>query len=206
MKILIIISSFIVSYFFAGIPFGYIVGKIKGIDIRKSGSGNIGATNVFRVIGKKEGIFVFIMDFLKGIIPVLFFKRFGTDEGIIAFVGVFLGHTFTPYLKFKGGKGIATGFGGLVALLPLTSLSLLIIWLIVFITTGFVSLASITAAFLFPYLYIFSTYIFGDRLKISLLVLSIIISLLVIFLHRSNIKRLIKKEEHRFNIFKKRNK
>lgn len=204
MEVIILIGSFIVSYFFAGIPFGFIVAKIKGVDIRKQGSGNIGATNVFRVIGKKEGILVFIMDFLKGLIPVLFFKRYGVYSGIISFVGAFLGHTFTPYLKFKGGKGIATGFGGLVALLPLTSLLLLIIWLIVFLTTGFVSLASITAAFIFPAIYVISKYIFKGRIELPVLILTIIISLIVIFLHRSNIKRLIEKEEHRFNLFKKK--
>lgn len=204
MKIIILVGSFIVSYLFAGIPFGYIVAKIKGIDIRKTGSGNIGATNVFRVIGKKEGIFVFIMDFLKGLIPVLFFKKYGLYPGIISFVGAFLGHTFTPYLKFKGGKGIATGFGGLIALLPLTSLFLLIVWIIVFLPTGFVSLASLTAAFFFPALYVLSRYISKNVIEIPILMLTIIISLLVIYLHRSNIKRLIKKEEHKFILFKKK--
>jgi glycerol-3-phosphate acyltransferase PlsY len=147
MKILLLFGSFFVSYFFAGIPFGYITGRIKGIDIRKYGSGNIGATNVFRVLGKKEGIMVFILDFLKGVIPVLFFRRYGVYFGILSFIGVFLGHTFTPYLGFKGGKGIATGFGGSIALLPLTSLFILFIWILVFILSGFVSLASISSAF-----------------------------------------------------------
>lgn len=183
--------AFIGSYILGSIPFGYIVGKVKGYDIRKEGSGNIGSTNVFRVIGKKEGIFVFILDFLKGYLPVLYFTDISVLAGILALLGAIIGHMTTPFLKFKGGKGVATGFGGVIALMPLPASLAFGIWILLVGTTRKVSIGSLGAAISLP---IFYFYIGKPMNKITLY-FSILIALLVIITHRTNIRKLIKGKE-----------
>jgi glycerol-3-phosphate acyltransferase PlsY len=183
--------AFIGSYFLGSIPFGYLVGKVKGYDLRKEGSGNIGATNVFRVVGKKEGIFAFVLDFLKGFLPVMYFFDISVLAGILALIGAIIGHMTTPFLRFKGGKGVATGFGGIVALMPIPALSAFGIWIILLGITRRVSVGSLGAAVSLPILYFF----LSDPMNRIVLYITILLAILVIFSHRKNIKKLIRGEE-----------
>ncbi len=183
--------AFIGSYFLGSIPFGYLVGRVKGCDLRKEGSGNMGATNVFRVVGKKEGIFVFILDFLKGFLPVLYFSDISIPAGILALLGTILGHMTTPFLNFKGGKGVATGFGGVVALMPIPALSAFGVWILLVVISRRVSVGSLGAALSLPVLYF---YLSHPMIK-SVFIVSIVLAILVVIAHRKNIRKLIKKEE-----------
>jgi glycerol-3-phosphate acyltransferase PlsY len=183
--------AFFGAYFLGSIPFGFLVGKVKGVDLRKKGSGNIGATNVSRVVGKKEGIFVFILDFLKGFLPVLYFSDISVLAGILALLGSIVGHMTTPFLRFKGGKGVATGFGGIVALMPIPALSAFGVWILFVAITRRISVGSLIAALSLPILYF---YLSRPMFK-SVLYISVLITILVFITHRKNIVRLIKGEE-----------
>ncbi len=183
--------AFISSYFLGSIPFGYIVGKVKGYDLRNEGSGNIGATNVFRVVGKKEGVFVFILDFLKGFLPVIFFFDISVLAGVFALIGAIIGHMTTPFLRFKGGKGVATGFGGIVALMPIPALSAFGIWIILMGITRRVSVGSLGAAISLPILY----FLFSNPVSKIVLYITILLAILVVFTHRKNIKKLLRGKE-----------
>src|SRR5215475_632241 len=154
----------LVAYLLGSIPTGFLVAKARGIDIRTVGSGNIGATNVFRFLGKPAGIFVLLADALKGWLAVVVVTRLVTrvfhlpgDQmtqewlAICAGVCAILGHNYTCWLHFKGGKGIATSAGVLVALVPKSLLIILIIWVLVFAISRYVSLASICASFALPF-------------------------------------------------------
>jgi glycerol-3-phosphate acyltransferase PlsY len=185
------VVAFVGSYVLGSIPFGYVVGKVKGYDLRKEGSGNIGSTNVFRVVGKKEGIFVFFLDFLKGFLPVIYFSKISVPAGILALLGAIAGHMTTPFLSFKGGKGVATGFGGIVALMPLPAVSAFGIWVILVGISRRVSVGSIGAAISLPVLYFF----LANPMFKTILFISILIAILVIITHRKNIRRLIRGEE-----------
>ena len=147
----------VAAYFLGSIPTGYLVARAKGIDIRKVGSGNIGATNVFRILGKPAGVLVLVIDGLKGyaacawlcdrLLPVLGVASADADTyRILAGIAAVLGHNYTCWLKFKGGKGIATTAGALAALLPLTFVISLATWILVCVLTRYVSVASIIAA------------------------------------------------------------
>ena len=191
--------SFVIGFFVGALPFGFIVSKLRGIDIRKKGSGNIGFTNVFRVVGKMEGVVVLILDISKGLLPVLLLnKYYGYYYGMIAGVSAMLGHIFTPFLKFKGGKGVATGLGVFIGLAPFSALFSFVVWLIVVSVSRYISLGSITAAIALPLFIFFSRFIVRDEYNIFLLIFTILVCLLVIILHRSNIKRLIKGKENKF--------
>jgi len=206
-KFFIIFLVFIASYIIGSIPFGFIIGKIKGIDIRKHGSGNIGATNVLRVLGKKYGYLCFGLDFLKGFIPVIVSgiiaqKNQSINPDIIkciAFAGAFFGHIWTIFLKFKGGKGVATAAGAIFAISPISVSSSLIVWLIVFFLSGFVSLASIVASIFLPVFYGIYTKFSDNNFSSIILISFILISFFSIIKHHSNIKRLINGTEMRFN-------
>jgi len=184
-------AAFVGSYILGSIPFGYIVGKIKGYDIRKEGSENIGSTNVFRVVGKKEGIFVFILDFLKGFLPVLYFSNVTVLAGILALLGAIVGHMTTPFLRFKGGKGVAAGFGGVVALMPLPAVLAFGVWFLLVGIFRRVSVGSLGAALSLPILYFF----LAEPILKSVLFISILIPILVFITHRKNIRKLIRGEE-----------
>ena len=143
----------VAAYAAGATPFGYLAGKLKGIDIREHGSGNIGATNVIRVLGKGIGIPVFVVDMLKGLVPVVLGAKWAEARGVVSdwpaiagAAGAVLGHNFTFWLGFRGGKGIATSAGALMALLPVPLLVALGAWLAVFFGTRYVALASIAAA------------------------------------------------------------
>ncbi len=181
------------TYFIASVPFGLIIGKLFGKDVRKEGSGNIGATNVTRVVGKKAGILVLILDALKGFFPVYFAKYLFTPKyvSIIALVAV-IGHCFSIFLRLKGGKGVATAIGVLFALHAKSALIISVFWLGIFLTTGYVSLASILSAGIsWPIIYVLTDDIYYT---FSIFFIGII----VVMKHKSNIERFIEGKENRF--------
>ncbi|TAE90537.1 MAG: glycerol-3-phosphate 1-O-acyltransferase [Verrucomicrobia bacterium] len=219
----------IVAFLCGSIPFGYLFGKLKGIDIRQHGSGNIGATNVWRVLGKSFGLPCFLLDVLKGFVPVVvvmnLFRFDGMGQGLlfdlpastvqlqgqhlVQFVHVLcglcaiLGHNYSPWVGFKGGKGIATSAGVLLALFPFFGIALLLlIWLAVFLISRYVSLASIVAAAALPLLTVWGAFHHGKfqhgTWNRSLLAFSVIAGGMAIYKHRSNIERLRQGTENRF--------
>ena len=194
-----VILGALAAYLLGSIPTSYIFGKVfKKIDIRKYGSGNVGATNVFRVMGKKYGIAVLIIDMLKGflavaILPILFYSEpfpISLDLlKIILGVASICGHIWTVFLKFKGGKGVATSAGVLIGLSPIVMLCSLVVWSIVAFLSKYVSLASIIAALSVP--------IFMWLLKQpkQYLIVTSLLAVLVVYKHRSNIGRLLSGQE-----------
>ncbi len=186
----------IIAYLFGAIPFGLLVAKIKGLDIREHGSGNIGATNVFRVVGKGWGIFTMILDALKGFIPAFFFPMLGTVDpvyGVLFGFMAIIGHTFPVYLKFKGGKGVATSAGMLLGVAPIAVAAGLIVFIFTVVISRYVSLASILAALAVGIM----AWVEGEKalgVKIALTLMSF----LIVWLHRANIKRLMNGTENRF--------
>ncbi|MGV3755720.1 MAG: glycerol-3-phosphate 1-O-acyltransferase PlsY [Verrucomicrobiota bacterium] len=195
-----------VAYFMGSIPTGYLVAKAKGVDIRSVGSGNIGATNVFRILGRGPGTFVLLVDALKGFLACglvvrLAWQTFGQpgpgDDvtrlhlSIVAGICAVLGHNYTCWLNFKGGKGIATSAGVLIALVPYGFLVTLATWLVVFAVSRYVSLASIIAAAVLP----FATWQLHGRPE--LIGITTLMSALAIYKHRANIQRLRAGTENR---------
>lgn len=194
------------SYFIGSIPSGYIAGKLAGVDIRKIGSGNIGATNVTRSLGKKYGYPVFIADFCKGPLAILVANvaarqpaATGSAEihEIIAAIGCVLGNALPVWLGFRGGKGVAVSAGLMFALMPWAALGAIAIWLVLFYLTGYVSLASIVATLLLPVI-VFVLLHFHKMNEWSFLYVSIAIASFIVFRHRSNIARLMQGTEQRF--------
>jgi glycerol-3-phosphate acyltransferase PlsY len=195
------------SYLIGSIPAGYIAGRIVGIDIRTVGSGNIGAANVTRVLGKRYGYPVFIVDFLKGFaavgMSITIAKR--TQPvlipsellGVVGAVACVLGHSFPVWLGFKGGKGVAASAGALFGLMPFVALIAVAVWLIIFCLTRYVSVASMTAALAVP-ITILSMMFLGQTDGTTLLYFSICLAAVVIFRHRSNLSRLVRGAEPRF--------
>jgi glycerol-3-phosphate acyltransferase PlsY len=184
------------AYFTGAIPTSYIVGRIKGIDLRQHGSGNLGATNAFRVLGWRAAVPVFIVDILKGWFPTFCFPLWdGSDNGLLALAysgAAIIGHVFSIYVKFKGGKGVATSAGVLLALAPAAVLIGLVVWTALVFTTGYVSLGSIVSAGVLPFV------ILAMHGVSAVFWLSIGLAAFVIFAHRANIKRLMRGEEHSF--------
>jgi acyl phosphate:glycerol-3-phosphate acyltransferase len=214
---LYLITLILVSYLVGSIPFAYIVGKIfKRIDLRKHGSGNLGSTNAFRVLGTPLGIFVQMLDIGKGLIVVLllssvFYHNLPftnltpfddiTILKIIAGISAVIGHTFSVFMGFKGGKGINTALGMLISLSPVDVSISLGFFLLVLISSGYVSLGSVVASFTFPMTMfirenIFNVEIYGYK---TLIFFSIAVSVLLIYNHRANIKRLLIGTENRFD-------
>ena len=188
------------AFLLGSIPTGYLVARAKGVDIRQHGSGNIGATNVFRTLGKPLGIFVFVIDALKGFAAVWLASRFGGGSdwaGIVAAVATIAGHNYTPWLGFKGGKGIATSAGVLLALMPWAVLAIAVVWIVVFQISRYVSLASICAAAALP-VAVGALWFAGCGGNGPLLGFSLVISALAIWRHRTNIQRLRAGTESRF--------
>ena len=194
MNILIII----VSYFLGSLPTGFLVGKyLKDIDLRTIGSGSTGATNVLRNIGKWPALFVFIVDVGKGLFAVKI-AQYYADQGlieVIAGISAITGHIWPLWLKGRGGKAVATGLGMFLALSWKVGLASLGIFLIVLSKTKFVSLSSISAAILLPVF----MFLFLEDFMHSYFFISLIVSFLVIWKHRTNITRLIKGEESKIN-------
>lgn len=190
------------AYLIGAIPFGFLIGKMRGVDVRTVGSRNIGATNVFRTVGKKWGLVAFALDFLKGFLPTLAAAR-GLLVTMPVAVGIacVVGHMLTPYMRFKGGKGVATAFGMLVALVPGLVGVAFAIFAICFALSHYISLGSCAAAaFLavgvwFKWLGCAGT----DDLAQAILVCAI--ALFVIWKHRANIKRIIAGCENKIYLF-----
>ena len=202
----LVIAGF-ASYLIGSIPAGYIAGRIVGIDIRTVGSGNIGATNVTRVLGKRYGYPVFIVDFLKGFaavgMSIMIAKRAQPASvpselfGVVGAVACVLGHSFPVWLGFKGGKGVASSAGALFGLMPRVALIAVAVWLIIFYLTRYVSVASMTAALAVPIAILSMTFL-GQTGGTALLYFSICLAAVVIVRHRSNLSRLVRGTEPRF--------
>lgn len=192
----------IAAYLFGAIPFGFLIGKFYGKDIRKEGSGNIGATNVTRVIGKKAGKLCFLLDFVKGALPVAAVQMLLPETGgwgmLLAGAMAVAGHMFPIYLQFKGGKGISTAGGVAAAMLWQAFLLAGVVWVVVFLASRYVSLASIVAAAMLPLgatIFALSGY---RQISMPILVFFYLIALVAIWKHRSNIARLRNGTELRF--------
>jgi glycerol-3-phosphate acyltransferase PlsY len=221
----------LLAFLLGSIPFGLIIANAKGIDIRAHGSGNIGATNVLRVVGKKYGIACLILDALKGFIPVVIAINLiqitgrtvqvplslpeswvltlpaaealkGQLAHILTALCAVLGHNHSPWVGFKGGKGIATSAGVLLALMPFAVLLLIVVWLLVFLATRYVSVASIGASVVLPLLTLWGSWHHGriqdGTWNKPLFVFTMVIAILAVWKHRSNIQRLRAGTESRF--------
>ena len=203
----ILAAVLIGSYLLGSIPFGYLAGRLVGIDIREVGSGNVGATNVVRVLGKRYGYPVFALDVLKGFGAVKISMLMAPGRppewnspeifGILAAMSSVLGHLYPPWLKFKGGKGVATSAGALLALTPVATLIGVAIWITVFWLTRYVSLASMAAAVLLPIVILVVRSHDQNNGK-PLVYSSVCVAAVVIWRHRSNLSRLIRGTEPRF--------
>ncbi|NUN24635.1 MAG: glycerol-3-phosphate 1-O-acyltransferase PlsY [Candidatus Jettenia caeni] len=194
------ILSPIISYLIGSIPFGFLITKmVKGVDIRQFGSGNPGATNVGRVLGKPYGILVFILDMLKGFLPVFLFDRLFSGYGhnltlILCGMGVICGHTFPVFLNFKGGKAAATSCGVFLWLAPLPLIISAAAWLLIITISRYISLGSMLSSIvLVVCIILFGKDPFGQGLYLTLF--SIFISILLIVRHKSNIERLLRGTE-----------
>jgi len=189
----------VLGYLLGAIPFGYLVARRAGVDIFKTGSGNIGATNVMRTLGKKAGLSVFALDVLKGLIPPIVAYRLGLGQDAAFFAGIaaVLGHIFSPFLRFKGGKGIATSLGALLGSVPATALTAFAIFVITVVLWRYISLGSVVAAFFVPVL----SYGYGDSLVVTLGLIPM--AALLIWKHRANMERLRAGTESKFTFGKR---
>ena len=190
-----LITIILFSYLCGSIPFGYILTKVYlKKDIRNLGSGNIGATNVLRTGNKSIGYLTLILDLLKAILPVLFVKIFYLEFMYISALCVFLGHVFPIWLKFKGGKGVASYVGILCCLNIYLGISFFLVWIIVLIIFKYSSLSSMTSSFSIPFI---DYYLLQNEFNFFY----IIIFILIFFNHRENLKRLINKQETKTKIY-----
>jgi glycerol-3-phosphate acyltransferase PlsY len=205
--LILALAVILLGYFFGSFPPGYFAGRMSGVDIRAVGSGNIGATNVLRVLGKRWGYAVFFTDAFKGFAAVRltlfiaqrlpFAQPYAEYFAILAAVSCVVGHSFPVWLRFKGGKGVATSAGALFGLMPLALLMVFLIWVIVFEITRYVSVASVIAASFLPI--VVALFLRWKMIEsVGFLYLSTVMTLLVIWRHRSNFSRLRSGTEQRF--------
>jgi glycerol-3-phosphate acyltransferase PlsY len=190
----------VLSYIAGSIPAAYVAGKSRGIDLRRFGSGNLGATNVVRALGWKIGLMVFAFDLAKGAIPVLVLPQWTAGAlsrevvAILCGVAAILGHFRPVFLRFgKGGKGVATAAGVFFALAPLPMLAAVAVFAVVVLATGYVSLGSLTAAVVLP-----SLLLVTEGLRSPIFQVSVVLAVFVFWTHRANIRRLRRGEEYRF--------
>lgn len=205
-----IILCIILGYLLGSIPSAVWIGKqFFGKDVRQFGSGNAGATNTFRVLGTVAGIIVLSADILKGFLAVMIpvwlqigfnYKGGAEDLAMVCGVAAVLGHLYPIFAKFKGGKGVATALGIMLAAAPFASLSAAGVFLIIWLSFGYVSLASILGAVSFPIFLFTLFYPEGNILKVA----AIILPLLILFTHRTNVSKLLKGTENKTTPFKKR--
>lgn len=190
------ISLLVVSYLLGAIPTSYLVGKwVRGIDLRREGSGNLGATNAFRVMGWKLALPVLVFDLFKGWFPAYYFPGLAGvgQEWALAFGAVaIIGHVFSIYVRFRGGKGVATSAGVFLAVAPVAALAGLLVWGAVVAATRIVSLASIVAAVVVPVV------VWAEQGIGAVFWLALGLAAFVIYAHRANIRRLLAGTEHRF--------
>ena len=195
-----------IAYLIGAIPWGFIIGKARGIDIREHGSGNIGATNIRRTLGKKLGILCFSLDFMKGFFPVLAvillikYKTLNISDiaVVIVSLAVVAGHMWPVYLKFKGGKGVSTMAGLLLAIAPLSLIMGGIVWTLIFYSFRYVSLASLCAALFLSLSAFFFSKMGVYSLSVTLQLMLVVMVMLVVIRHIENIKRLLSGTENRF--------
>ena len=188
-----------IAYLVGSVPYGFLAGKFRGVDLRKEGSGNIGATNAVRVLGKAWGYPVFFLDFLKGFLPVMLADRGGIAEPIIVGIAVLVivGHNFPIWLGFRGGKGIATSAGVILGLFPWqVFISALFAWVLFFFTTRYVSVASIAASLMLTVS--MGVLFFLGTTSSLLLGVAGLMTILALLRHRGNIIRLLQGTEARF--------
>lgn len=192
------------AYFLGSFPSGYVIGRARGVDLRREGSGNIGATNALRVLGKKWGYLCFALDIGKGALAVWLAKGVvapafdlgPTQAGIVAAIGALLGHTFPIWLKFKGGKGIATSGGIALALFPpVVFVVSIAAWIATFFATRIVSIASLVATSVLGLTLVVLWLRGGDG---ALAIVGVAMCVLVFWLHRANLSRLVQGTEPRF--------
>lgn len=200
------------AYLIGSLPFGFWISKMHGIDIRQHGSGNIGATNIFRTIGAPTGIIVFLLDILKGFAPVAVGKMIvesnladpASNDQLVSgacvslALAAIIGHNYTFWLGFKGGKGIATSAGVMLAFIPGVFAGALALWIVVFCFSGYVALASMAAALAIPLQTAAIGLIYATPVSIPEIVFGVFASIMAIWRHRSNISRLIAGKEDRF--------
>ena len=198
----------LIGYLFGSIPNGYIAGRLRGIDVRQHGSGNIGATNVLRVLGKPWGFAVFFADALKGFVAVRVaialvaqvpeLQAYAEFYAILAAAACITGHSFPVWLRFKGGKGVATSAGAIFGVMPIAAFAIFLVWVIVFKTTRYVSVASVAAALALPVSVGVLVWL-GRTQGMVLLYFSSLMTALVVWRHRSNFARLRAGTEQRFS-------
>lgn len=183
------------SYLFGAIPCGYLLGRVRGVDLRRHGSGNIGATNAFRVLGKQLGMVVFFCDVVKGLVPALVGAHFGPGWGVLAGLAAVAGHNWSVFLGFRGGRGVATATGVALALMPKAVIIAFVIWLLVLLSTGYISLASIIATISLPVIALFlqAPWIY--------FAFAIPAPLFIVVKHLPNMRRLRKGKEPRVSIW-----
>jgi glycerol-3-phosphate acyltransferase PlsY len=190
-----IILVSVAGYLLGSISFAVLISKRQGVDIFTQGSGNPGATNVKRVLGSKWGNLVFVLDALKGLIaagwPILVLGEIRL--AVIGLIAAIIGHSFSIFLKFRGGKGVATTMGGLLAIMPMSLVIGLLVWVVVFYLSKFVALASIIFAFSLP---ISALNLYGS--SDPRFTLSLMLCILIFFRHRSNVRRLLQGKENSF--------
>lgn len=198
-----------IAYLIGSISFAYLTGKLlKGIDLREHGSGNLGSTNTIRILGKGPGFVVQILDIIKGAFAVYIGTRLAGVYGVsgeslvllqvFAGLAVILGHIYTLFLNFRGGKGVNTTLGVFLYLAPRQVLMVLLIFLAVFYTTRYVSLGSIVAAISLPIIMAIEKYVFSYHISSTLFVFTVLIAVLVIVKHKPNIQRLLAGTENKF--------
>jgi glycerol-3-phosphate acyltransferase PlsY len=201
--VLVLLAVAAAGYLLGSVPTGFLIGKARGVDLRTLGSGNIGATNALRVLGKPAGVLVFVIDAFKGVAACWAVPRLAEHlapglagelerNAILAGLAAIVGHNYTCWLRFKGGKGIATSAGALGVLMPTALLLTLGLWLVVFALSRYVSLASITAAFGLPWI------VWATQGSPTLIIAAVALSLLALWKHKGNIQRLLHGTEHRF--------
>jgi glycerol-3-phosphate acyltransferase PlsY len=181
----------ILSYLIGSIPFGVIIAKRKGIDLKRVGSGNIGATNVLRNVGKLSALVVLLGDALKGAVPVLVcqYYHLGIYNEVLAGIAAMTGHIFTLFLRFKGGKGVATGLGAVIALSPKAGIISLVLWLLVALASRYSSLAALVTYLFLPFV------MFIIKEQQEKILFSVIVAVMIIIRHRDNIKKLLSGSE-----------
>ncbi len=196
LEVLAFIVMLVASYLVGAIPFGVVIGKVfYGVDVRQHGSGNVGTTNVFRVLGKKAGTAVLICDMLKGYVPAVIAAAFFQPWfAIFIAAAPVVGHMYSIFLKGRGGKGIATGAAVVLALVPLVFGIILVVWIVLLLATRYVSVASLAASFLVPVLVI----AFGEPVPYE--IAAVLVAVIVWWAHRGNISRLAHGTENRVRL------